>query len=504
MVKTKKRNLSPEELLEQALVPEDEQPYELPANWVWTKIEYISFVTKLAGFEYTKHIAPNIVDQGIPLFKGKNVQNGDLVYEFESFIPASISNELVRSKLNKPCLLTPYVGTIGNVALFDGSIEAHLGPNVGKIELFNPLSEKFLLYFLRSDVGYGELTKHKKATAQESISIQAIRDVCIPIPPLSEQKRIIERVEQLLNKIEMATKIIKDAIVKLENHKKELIAHAFCGDLTKVWRGKQGDKLEDALELKKRIVKQSKFFENAVNFSEENELPLLPDKWCWCSLGELIGKIEAGKSPNAQARPAISKEEFGVLKVSAVSWGEFRANENKALFPEFDVTGIPTVKRGDLIISRANTVELVGAVVLVNEDHPNLILSDKTLRLVPSTKEVLLDYLLFALRTRVVRDIYEKATGTSDSMRNLSQEKILQAPIALAPLEEQKIIVKKLLFIDMKTNMLLTNLRKNLETINVFKKSILSKAFRGELGTNDPDEESALELLKQIQENGTR
>ncbi len=185
---------------------DEELPFEIPRNWEWCYLGDVAFVTKLAGFEYTKYIAPNLTDTGIPLFKGKNVQKGKLVFNFEGYIPEYISDELSRSQISKKCLLTPYVGTIGNIAIFDGSFKAHLGSNVGKIELINPvdrtyLSEEYVLNYLRSAAGYLQLTKHKKATAQESISIDAIRNVIIPIPPTNEQNRIINILEGLERKV---------------------------------------------------------------------------------------------------------------------------------------------------------------------------------------------------------------------------------------------------------------------------------------------------------------
>ena len=178
-------------------------PFDFPPSWKVCYIDDIAFVTKLAGFEYTKYIADNLVTDGIPLFKGKNVQNGKLVFSFESYIPESISDELPRSQIAKKCLLTPYVGTIGNIAIFDGSFKAHLGSNVGKIELLNSdtqtfVLEEYVLWYLKSTYGYAELTKHKKATAQESISIDAIRNVIIAIPPIEEQCRIVAKIEELL------------------------------------------------------------------------------------------------------------------------------------------------------------------------------------------------------------------------------------------------------------------------------------------------------------------
>ena len=186
---------------------DEELPFEIPQNWEWCYLGDIAFVTKLAGFEYTKYIAPNLADTGIPLFKGKNVQNGKLVLNFEGYIPEHLSDELSRSQITKKCLLTPYVGTIGNIAIFDGSFKAHLGSNVGKIELINPIdcacvSEEYVLHYLRSPAGYQQLTKHKKATAQESISIDAIRNVIIPVPPINEQERIIYMLADLDKKVQ--------------------------------------------------------------------------------------------------------------------------------------------------------------------------------------------------------------------------------------------------------------------------------------------------------------
>ena len=183
-------------------ITSDVLPFDFPESWKVCYIDDIAFVTKLAGFEYTKNIAPNLSTTGIPLFKGKNVQNGNVVLDFESYIPEAVADELPRSQIRKKCLLTPYVGTIGNIAIFDGAFRAHLGSNVGKIELLNNtetyIFEEYVLHYLRSTIGYSELTKYKKATAQESISIDAIRNVIIAIPPIAEQKRIVAKLEELL------------------------------------------------------------------------------------------------------------------------------------------------------------------------------------------------------------------------------------------------------------------------------------------------------------------
>lgn len=137
-------------------------------------------MTKLAGFEYTKNIASSLCENGIPLFKGKNVQNSTIVYEFESFIPESVSDELQRSQITKKCILTPYVGTIGNIGIHNRPGKYHLGSNVGKIELYTDdvvLLEEYVVSYLQSGYGYQQLTKHIKATAQASISRPNMQEV---------------------------------------------------------------------------------------------------------------------------------------------------------------------------------------------------------------------------------------------------------------------------------------------------------------------------------------
>ena len=164
----------------------------------------------------------------------------------------------------------------------------------------------------------------------------------------------------------------------------------------------------------------------------------LPVGWRWDVLGNVLEGIEAGKSPKAQERGA-EPNELGVLKVSSVTWGQFRPEENKAILPDYNPGSCPRVCKGDLLISRANTVELVGAVAMAEKDYPNLLLSDKTLRLIPCLKQVSPRYLLYALRTPLVRHHLEShATGTSGSMRNISQVSISTSPIPLPPLLEQR------------------------------------------------------------------
>lgn len=162
------------------------------------------------------------------------------------------------------------------------------------------------------------------------------------------------------------------------------------------------------------------------------------------TLGDVLLDIQAGKSfqtAEVLARP----EELGVLKVSAITWSEFQADEAKALTGQYDPAESHKVSKGDFLISRANTKEFVGAVVLVDRDYPFRLLSDKTLRLVINEERANKDFLLYALRAPKARKHIEHfATGTSDSMRNIAQGVISSIPVSLPTLDEQRKIAARL------------------------------------------------------------
>lgn len=166
----------------------------------------------------------------------------------------------------------------------------------------------------------------------------------------------------------------------------------------------------------------------------------LPPGWARTTLGDLVTRIEAGRSFGAAARPAHD-DEWGIIRVSAMTWGEFRAEENKAVLNSANVNPDYEIRPGDVLVSRANTADYVGAPVLVGATRQRLLLSDKSLRLVVSDF-VDRRWLVHILSSPDVRrQISAQATGTKDSMRNIPQSKLREVEIPLPPVCEQRRIV---------------------------------------------------------------
>jgi len=161
--------------------------------------------------------------------------------------------------------------------------------------------------------------------------------------------------------------------------------------------------------------------------------------WPIVALRKIISDLEAGVSVNAFDIAVVDDREIGVLKVSCVSRGRFLPRENKRVIPR-DLSRVAvSPKKGDIVISRANTFDLIGACGYVEEDYPNLFLSDKLWRVVLAEPEVDSARWLIALLNSGMlrREFYRRATGTSGSMKNISKQSLLAIQVPRPPGELQ-------------------------------------------------------------------
>ena len=203
----------------------------IPSSWCWIKADDILFVTKLAGFEYTKHF--KLQDHGdIPVVRAQNVRPFHIKKDSIKYIDLKTSLMLERCALTKISLLVTFIGAgIGDVAFFNEKQRWHLAPNVAKMEVFdgceNFINLKFLNYFLLSNTGQLELFKHVKATAQPSLSMGTIRDIDFIFPPLPEQLAIVLKLQILMQKLDEAEKQIDKSLEVSKLLTKAILSEAF-------------------------------------------------------------------------------------------------------------------------------------------------------------------------------------------------------------------------------------------------------------------------------------
>lgn len=444
---------------------EDEIPYMEPNGWCWCKIDTIAFVTKLAGFEYTKYIAPNLCEHGIPLFKGKNVQNGEIIYEFESFIPEDVSNLLIRSQINRKCILTPYVGTIGNIGIHDREEKYHLGSNVGKIEIYNKneiLQEEYVVAYLRSTFGAKELTKHIKATAQASISIEAIRDVYIPIPPSSEQQRLTHKLNELFNSIDGIDNDVANIRLLIGKAKKSILELAIKGKLVPqdpndepasillerirkekeelIGAGKiKRDKRESVIFRGEDNSYYEKFSNGEIKCINDKVTLELPNGWGWCRLRDLF-TVSSSKRvlqsdwcssgvPFYRAREIVKLSENGTVDNELF----ISVEHYKKITEEY---GVP--QAGDLMVSGVGTI---GKVYIVQDTDKFYYKDASVLCFQNRTGFVNPDFARFMLESEFIqRQMKNNSYGTTVDTITISSA--MDYLCMLPPVEEQQRIVK--------------------------------------------------------------
>ncbi len=214
-------------------------------------------------------------------------------------------------------------------------------------------------------------------------------------------------------------------------------------------------------------------------------------------VSDLLEGIEAGKSFKCHGRRA-DPDEWGVIKVSAMTWGSFDESENKAVLSEERADARWEIKAGDLLLSRANTTEYVGASVLVRHCRPRLLLSDKSMRLLVR-QGVDKAWLHLALSSPEARaQMSQVATGTSDSMRNISQEKVRAVRLCVPPFDDQLRIVAEVERRLSIASAMATEIDHALRRSTSLRRSILEQAFSGKLVLQDPSDEPASVLLERI------
>jgi type I restriction enzyme S subunit len=196
---------------------------------------------------------------------------------------------------------------------------------------------------------------------------------------------------------------------------------------------------------KRQLVKEGKIkVSKPLPKIKPEEIPYeLPNGWEWVKLGEISITNESGWSPQC-LKTSRSGKEWGVLKVSAVSWGEFKPEENKALPQIMEARPECEVRIGDFLLSRANTQDLVARSVVVKMAPIHLMMSDKIVRF-NFFERIDKHFINISNLSNFARHYYARnASGTSSSMKNVSREIMCNLPIPLPPIAEQHRIVAKI------------------------------------------------------------
>jgi type I restriction enzyme, S subunit len=312
-------------------------------------------------------------------------------------------------KLNPGSLFVSIAGTVGKPCITTIKACIHDGFVYFPRMTIEP---KFLYRIFEAGTCYGGLGKWG---TQLNLNTDTIGSIRVAVPPKSEIEAILTFLDYETGKIDALVREQRRLIELLKEKRRAIISHA-------VTKG-----LNPSAPMK------------------DSGIPWLgevPEHWNVKRIKRVTRSLEQGWSPQCEGFPVDSLEEWGVLKVGCVNGGTFNPAENKKLPP--DLKPIPElgIAADDLLVSRANTRELVGGAAVALMSHPNLLLCDKLYRLRLEAGICSPHFLAQYLSTPKVRGQIElSATGASSSMLNIGQATIREMPVALPPIDEQFAIV---------------------------------------------------------------
>ncbi|WP_105199151.1 restriction endonuclease subunit S [Pseudoalteromonas sp. T1lg10] len=422
---------------------------QLPIGW--TKSTLGEFVKLKNGFAFKSKDYVEAGENTVPVVRISDIQNGKASTEAASHIDSSKINS--KFLVTKGDLLIAMSGaTTGKTGVFNSDVEAYQNQRVGNLKLVDEENScpRFRNYLIKSL--QKEILKKAYGAAQPNISAKDLAEIEVNLAPFIDQKRIADKLDSVLAKVEAAQARLDKIPTILKRFRQSVLAAATSGELTKDWH-------------------------------DENQVP----DWATIKVSDIVEKIEAGKNIKCQERPPEANE-FGIIKISAVTWGVYNEDESKTLNDNSLFLENRRVQVGDFLISRANTLELLGMPVIVHETNRNLMLSDKVLRLVMNDSDK--EWLNIFLRSPSGRkEIESRATGNQQSMRNIGQKALLDIDL-LFPSEQEKFeIVRVANELFEHANVVEKQYSAAKARLDKLTQSILAKAFRGELVLSKLDKE---------------
>lgn len=455
-----------EELLEVALVPEEEQPYEVPENWVWT---YLGIFCRLFnGYAYK---STDYSEIGLPLIRISDINEGDVnITDKTVRVPQKFLND--KFTIRKGDLLIAMSGSIGKVGIYNADEPALQNQRVGNIKTLFP--EVLLDGYRNLFVAHSARTIQKLSYGGvvQNVSGELIEGLKLPLPPLPEQKRIVDRVESFLEKINEAKRLIEEAKETFASRRAAILAKAFRGELTKELA--ESNSTENTVALLEKI-------NNLDNSVEKNAFPYdLPKGWVWTTFDKvadiksnLVSPFDFPSMPHI-APDNIEKHTGRLLDYSTVS--EDGVTSPKHYF-----------YAGQILYSKIRPY--LSKAIIASFD--GLCSAD----MYPIESKIETEYLYYYILSETFLQ-FVSSSGSRTVLPKINQTELAKIPVPVAPLEEQKKIVQTI-------NCLLQKEREAIDLIGVetllenLQQSILSKVFMGQLGTNIPEEESAIELIKE-------
>ena len=306
-------------------IDEEEIPFEIPENWCWCRLGDICLVK--GGKRIPAGCTLTDIDTGHKYIRVADMKNGSVIVNNVKYITDEIHEKIKAYKISKDDVYITVAGTIGDSGIIPYELDnANLTENADKLVLFNGINKYCLHFFLSSGFFQEQISDAVTKVGQPKLAITRIQNFLLPLPPLSVQNAIVEKLEQVLPLVDA----YENAVLQKEELKstlsdkvkKAILQEAITGKLTEQWRKQKAvvepvETTESGKQLLDRIIEERNAkalaeWEEALKKNpkakkpadivaseiEEEEIPFeVPESWCWCRLGDLVS---FGQCENAE------------------------------------------------------------------------------------------------------------------------------------------------------------------------------------------------------------
>lgn len=477
------KELTAEEKLGQALVPVDEQPYPVPENWCWvygTSI-FLPMETEKPKGEVFRYIDIDSID---------NMRQ--VILEPKELLVSQAPSR-ARRKLHIGdtvfSMVRPY---LKNIAYIDETISDSIAST--GFYVCTPrknINTRYIYYLMISPYVVDGVNAFMKGDNSPSIRKDDLEKYSYPMPPLAEQQRIVDRIESIFAKLDEAKEKVQAVVDGFELRKSAILHKAFTGELTEKWRQEHNPPcatvyLADIQNSDKCVSRKDfKFWIN----------PILPQGWAESKIGNLLYFAGRIGWKGLKAEEYTEKGPFLLSVYNLNDGDEVTYHRVYHITQErYDESPEIMVQEGDILLTKDGAG--IGKLGYVKK-LPQQATINSSLLLIRPANVAISKYIYYTLLgPNMQHTVKERITGSTTP--HLFQRDIKEFVIPIPSLEEQNQIVFLLDTMLFKEQQAKESAEAVIAQIDTMKKAVLARAFRGELGTNDPTEESAVELLKEV------
>jgi len=448
MAKDKKaaKELTMEEKLAQALVPVEEQPYKIPENWCWVYLTG-GFAECLDSFRKPINATERVS------------RNGDIPYYGATGQVGWINDFLTDEQL---VLVgedgAPFLDLLKDKAyIIKGKAWVNNHAHVLR-SYFGNIGNYYLLHYLNCF----DYTNYVNGTTRLKLTQANMNRIPVPLSPLKEQGRIVDRIESIFSKLDEAKEKAQAVVAGFELRKSAILHKAFTGQLTKQWRKSRG-----------------------ISIESWRTVPLI-------EISTLQTGIMKGKHFNDKTIC------LPYLRVANVQDGYFNLKEIKRIEVSEKMVDRYLLQKGDVLFTEGGDFDKLGRGSVWNAEI-KVCLHQNHVFVVRPDKKILDPYFLsLQAGSRYGKKYFLSCAKQTTNLASINSTQLKNYPVRLPVIEEQKAILNMVSDVLKKERQVKDAAELVISQIDVMKKAVLVRAFRGELGTNDLLEEKSVELLKLV------